>query len=371
MKIVSTSYVNTTEYNDPVKWLERISFYTGLLEELAKHYTVESIEQINYNGKMLKNKVTYHFLSFKKKKLYFPFELHRYIKNLKPDIVFVNGFIFPLQVIQLRKTLGKAAKIIVLHRAEKPFSGIKGYLQTIADKSVDAYLFVSDEFSVEWIKKGIFKNKKKIHEVMQSSSIFFEDDKIAARKILNISGEPAFLWVGRLEKNKDPLTVIKAFIKYLSFQPRAKLYMIYQDDQLLTDLKTLIDANNKTKDGIILIGKVEHRQLQTWYNAADFFISGSHYEGSGIAPCEAMSCGCIPILTDIISFRKISGAGKCGFLYKPGNADDLLSKLLKIKEIDLETEKEKTVELFNKELSFAAIAKKITKILNSLYSDNA
>jgi hypothetical protein len=44
----------TPEYNDPAKWLERISFYTGLLEELAKHYTVESIEQINYNGKLQK-----------------------------------------------------------------------------------------------------------------------------------------------------------------------------------------------------------------------------------------------------------------------------------------------------------------------------
>jgi len=366
MKIVSTSYVNTTEYNDPVKWLERISFYTGLLEELAKHYTVESIEQINYNGKMLKNKVTYHFLSFKKKKLYFPFELHRYIKNLKPDIVFINGFIFPLQVIQLRKTLGKAAKIIVLHRAEKPFSGIKGYLQTIADKSVDAYLFVSDEFSVEWIKKGIFKNKKKIHEVMQSSSIFFQDDKIAARKILNISGEPAFLWVGRLEKNKDPLTVIKAFIKYLSFQPRAKLYMIYQDDQLLTDMKTLIDANNKTKDGIILIGKVEHRQLQTWYNAADFFISGSHYEGSGIAACEAMSCGCIPLLTDILSFRKMTGPDKCGMLYQPGNVDELLSVLIKISEMNIGSESEKTLKQFNNELSFKAITEKVKDIISSL-----
>jgi len=167
MKIVSTSYVNTKSFNDPQKWLDRISFYTGLLEELTKEYEVESIEQINYDGSLRKNGVTYHFLNFKKKKLYFPVELHRYIKNLNPDIVFVNGFIFPFQIIQLRKTLGKAVKIFVLHRAEKPFSGIKGYLQKIADISVDAYLFVSDEFSEEWIKRRIFKNKKKIYEVMK------------------------------------------------------------------------------------------------------------------------------------------------------------------------------------------------------------
>lgn len=366
MKIVSTSYVNTNTYNNPETWLERISFYTGLLDELAKQYTVESIEQINYNGKLQKNRATHHFLNFKKKKLYFPFALHRYIKNLKPDIVFVNGFIFPFQIIQLRKTLGKAAKIIVLHRAEKPFSGIKGYLQKIADKSVDAYLFVSDEFSAEWIKKGIFKNKKKIHEVMQSSSVFFQEDKIAAKKILNIDGEPSFLWVGRLEKNKDPLTVVKAFIKYLSFQPLAKLYMIYQEDQLLPELKTLVNGDNKTKDGIILIGKVQHRQLQAWYNAADFFISGSHYEGSGIAACEAMSCGCIPVLTNIISFRRMTGPGKCGLLYEAGNAEQLVSTLLNTSEMSIKIEREKTLKQFNDELSFEAIAKKITKVIDSL-----
>jgi glycosyltransferase involved in cell wall biosynthesis len=366
MKIVSTSYVNTPAYNDPEKWLERISFYTGLLEELAKHYTVDSIEQINYNGTLQKNKATYHFLNFKKKKLFFPFSLHRYIKNLKPDIVFVNGFIFPFQIIQLRRTLGKAAKIIVLHRAEKPFSGIKSYLQKIADKSVDAYLFVSDEFSVEWKKKGIFKDKKKIHEVMQSSSIFFPEDKIAAKKILNLTGEPVFLWVGRLEKNKDPQTVVEAFIKYLLFQPLAKLYMIYQDDQLLREVKTLINANSKTKDGIILIGKVEHRQLQTWYNAADFFISGSHYEGSGIAACEAMSCGCIPILTNIISFRRMTGSGKCGLLYEAGNAEQLFSALIHTNEMNLKIEKEKTLKQFYDELSFVALVKKITKVIDSL-----
>ena len=240
------------------------------------------------------------------------------------------------------------------------------YLQKIADRSVDAYLFVSDEFSAEWIKKGIFKNKKKIHEVLQSSSVFFQEDKIAAKKILNINGEPVFLWIGRLEKNKDPLTVVKAFIKYLSFRPLAKLYMIYQDDQLLPEVKTLINADNKTKDGIILTGKIEHRQLQTWYNAADFFISGSHYEGSGIAACEAMSCGCIPVLTNITSFSRMTGPGKCGLLYEAGNAEQLFSTLSNTNEMNIKIEKEKVLKQFNDELSFEALAKKITKVIDSL-----
>lgn len=365
MKIVSTSYVNTASYNDPEKWLQRISFYTGLLEELAKQYEVESIEQINYSGVIKKNEVTYHFLNFKKKKLWFPFALHRYIKKLNPDIVFVNGFIFPFQIIQLRKTLGNNVKIIVLHRAEKPFSGIKRYLQKQADKEVNAYLFASDEFGKVWITKGIIKDPGKIHEVIQSSSIFYAGDRTTAKKTLHINTE-AFLWVGRLDANKDPLTVIKAFIKYLSFHPSAKLYMIYQEDQLLPDVKKIIDANRNLTDSIILVGAIEHTQLQNWYNAADFFISGSHYEGSGIAVCEAMSCGCIPIITDIMSFRKMTGPGKCGLLYQPGDSEDLLSALIKTDAMNIELEKEKTINQFKEELSFEAITKKIKVLIDSL-----
>lgn len=366
MNIVSTSYANTTEYTEPGKWLERISFYTRLLEELAKQYQVESIEQINYKGVIKKNEVTYHFLNFKKKKLLFPTRLHHYIKKLRPDILFVNGFIFPFQIIQLRKTLGNDVKIIVLHRAEKPFNGIKGYLQKVADRSVDAYLFVSKEFGDEWIAKGIFKDNRKIHELMQSSSTFHREDKTEAKKTLNINCDSPLLWVGRLNTNKDPITVVKAFKDWLPYNPRAKLYMIYQTDELLQEVKKIIETDTKLSEAIVLIGKVEHRQLQAWYNAADFFISGSHYEGSGIAACEAMSCGCIPILTDIISFRKMTGPDKCGFLYQPGNADHLLSVLLKTKEIEIKLESEKVLRQFKEELSFEAIASKIKRVIDSL-----
>lgn len=363
MKIVSTSYINTPEYTEPEKWLERISFYTGLLEELAKHYRVESIEQINYSGKLRKNGVHYHFLNYKKYQLYFPLALHRQIKKLNPDVVFVNGFVFPLQTIQLRRTLGKKVKIIVLHRAERPFPGLRGALQKIADNSVNGYLFVSVEFGEEWIKRGIIKDKKKIHEVMQSSSSFQPGNKDVAKRAFNITGDPVFLWVGRLDKNKDPITVIKGFKKYLSFRPTAKLYMIYQSEQILAAVKEIIA---ECKDAIQLIGRIDHRQLQSWYNAADFFISGSHYEGSGIAACEAMSCGCIPLLTNIISFRRMTGPGKCGLLYEPGNTEGLLSALIKTDEMYIENEKEKTLRQFRTELSFEALSKKIETVINSI-----
>jgi len=366
MKLIFTSYGKTSEYDQPKEWLKRIDAYTGILEELAKQHEVISIERINYEGEYLQGGVRYYFVKTKNKVARFPFHTHKLIKAFKPRVVFINGFIFPIQIIQLRITLGRKPKIIILHRAEKPFTGLKKWFQKIADKCVDAYLFTSAEFGKEWIENGIISGPKKIYEVIQASSIFHPAERTSSRQALNVSGSPVFLWVGRLDENKDPLTVVKGFICFLQSHPSAKLYMIYQLDKLLPELESILDANAQARASIKLVGKISHEQLQNWYNSADFIISGSHYEGSGVAVAEAMSCGCIPILTNIFSFRKMTGPAKCGLLYEAGNDQELFETLLKTMEFDIAKEREKTLQQFHEELSFEAISRKINEVIESI-----
>ena len=234
MKFIFTSYVSSPDYDEPEAWLERIEAYTGILESLSQSHTVIGIERINYEGQYEQNGVKYFFIRLKRKVARFPLGMHRLIERLEPDVIFINGLIFPLQILQLKLKLGKKVKIIVLHRAEKPFKGIKKILQQLADKCVDAYLFSSLKFGDDW-KHNI--NIKKIHEVMQASSVFQVTDKELAKNIIKADGYPVFLWVGRLNANKDPITVINAFLKFLKHQPEARLYMIYQSDDLLTRSK--------------------------------------------------------------------------------------------------------------------------------------
>ena len=366
MKIVSTSYINTPEYDDPGKWLDRISFHTIVLEQLAKCHEIVSIEQINYEGYLHRNRVHYHFYNSKKKRLLLPFKLHRYIKKMKPDIVIVNGLIFPLQLIQLKWRIGNKIKIIGLHHAEKPFKGIKTYLQKLADRYINTYFFSSIETGMEWVNKGIIKNSNKIVEVMEASSSFQPMNRNEAISITKIKGRPVYLWVGRLNANKDPLTVIKAFKRFVKTCPEARLCMIYQTEDLLNEVKDLISSGDLNNEAVVLIGKIPHNNLQAWYNSADFIISGSHYEGSGVAICEAMSCGCIPVLTNINSFRTMTGDGRCGWLYEKGNIDDLLAALSKTITSDLPSEREKVFQQYKNVLSPQAIAEKINTVIQKL-----
>ncbi|MGZ3754309.1 MAG: glycosyltransferase family 4 protein [Mucilaginibacter sp.] len=361
MKFVFASYVVTPGFNDPDLWLKRIGMSTGILEKLAKHHTVISVEQINYRGKYVKNKVDHRFMVFPALQKYFPVKLHRFIKSERPDVVMIQGLHFPWQVILLRWALGKNTKIILQHHAEQPYRKIRKYLQQWADRNVDAYLFASTEIGMDWVKKGNLATPQKIHQVMEVSSMFSTKGKTATRYKRGKSADPFFLWVGRLNANKDPLTVVSAFLKFTLTQPTARLNMIYHTDELLSDIEELL-SRHENGHAVTLVGRVLHEDLQYWYEAGDFILSGSHYEGSGTAVCEAMSCGCVPIVTDIASFRMITDNGQCGFLYQPGNEQQLLDLLLQTSQIDLASKRASCLAYFKSNLSFEAISKQIVAI---------
>ncbi len=365
MKYVSVSYNYSPTFDSPPSWFKRTEGYAGVLECLSKENVVISIKQINYEGECTHKGVQYHFVNFGKKKSYFPRQLNRFIKKLMPDIVWVQGLHHPLQLIQLHLLLGKHAKIIAQHHAEKPFTGIKKYIQKFADRYTDAYLFASKAMGLDWVNKGNLASSNKIHEVMEVSSLFYPIKKTAAKLKTGIEGSPVFLWVGRLNANKDPLNVVKAFLKFTDTNQSARLYMIYHTDELLNDIKKLLQ-NHAVKNIVTLVGKIVHKDLLYWFNSADFFISGSHYEGSGTALCEAMSCACVPIVTDIPSFRMITDNGNCGTLYEPGNPDALLSALMQTRNLDICDKQSKSLKYFHEKLSFEAIARQIQNIASSL-----
>jgi glycosyltransferase involved in cell wall biosynthesis len=161
------------------------------------------------------------------------------------------------------------------------------------------------------------------------------------------------------------LNVVKAFLRFSLDYPMVKMYMMYHTYDLLDKIKEIIN-DHPNKNAIELVGQVPHDDLLYWFNSADFIVSGSHYEGSGTAVCEAMSCGCIPILTDIFSFRAMTDNGKCGILYEPGNEDALYYALRLSQKIDMEQKRRLTLEQFMTNLSFNAIANRIQQIAESL-----
>ncbi len=360
MKIVFASYTNQPGYHSPREWIEKIKKFTALMEAFSKHCPVTYITHIGDEAHFTQNGVEYRFLfTAKKNKYRIPIRMNKAIKNMRPDIVIISGLRFPLQVLQLRWFLGKKVKLVARHHADKPPRGVKKVLQQLADRCINAYLFTSLGNAGDWINAGIIKNQRKIYELIAASADFSRMDTTESMKITGMKGKYNFLWVGRLNANKDPLTVISGFEKYLLVEPSAKLYMIFQEEDLLAEVKQRTGQNELLEPAVILVGYVPYELLVEWYSAADYFISGSHSEGGSFALLEAMACGCIPIVTSIPAALKVIEYGRYGIIFRPGDADDLANKLLGLSGINHNELSGSIENHFRKELSTNAIADKL------------
>jgi glycosyltransferase involved in cell wall biosynthesis len=363
VRIIHLSYVNPQpKYNDPEQWLARISFITGVFEAEARHAEVIAIYHIDCKTQINRRGVRYYFTALRRRQLMTPFSFHRFVRSIEPDAIIVHGLIFPLQVILLRWQMRAHVKLILQHHAERPFSDFRKYIQRFADRYVFAYLFAARELGHLWFEKKQIKDPQKIREVMGTSSDFEPIPRVVAREMTKVVDGKIYLWVGGLDSNKDPMTAASAFSEFSKGHTDVHLYMIYQTFELLDELEKFKTEHDRT-DRIHLIGRVEHTKLQFWYNAADFIISSSHYEGSGIAVCEAMSCGCIPILTEIPSFRMMTNNKTIGWLYPAGDAIGLKRVLEESLRIDITLRRTQVLRFFQEELSFEANARKIRDII--------
>jgi len=242
---------------------------------------------------------------------------------------------------------------------------LKKMLLKLADRCVDIYFFTSLVQAKAWQSAGMITNVSKVREVMEISSVFQPEQREIALSVTNIAEKNTYLWVGHLNANKDPLLVVKAFTRFIENGADAHLYMIFQSDGLLSQIVNWIKLNKHAAKHIHLEGKIEHAVLQHWFCSVDFIISSSHYEAGGVSVCEGMSCGCIPILTNIPSFISMTGS-ECGIIYETGNEQSLHEALNASSCMDITKEKQKTLERFAKTLSFQAIATRIREILYTI-----
>ena len=79
-----------------------------------------------------------------------------------------------------------------------------------------------------------------------------------------------------------------------------------------------------------------------------------------------MSCGVVPIVTDIPSFRMITNNGEIGGLWNCGDAESFYESAKTIIKTPLQVEAKKVQEQFHNKLSWQAIGSKAKKFYESL-----
>lgn len=366
IRVIDISFYANNEYTDIAMLVKQHQASLGYIDHLKEHVSIQVVKHLDYEGTEIIKNVKYSSFKSRNSFGHIPFKTIRYIKSEKPDMVIVQGLVFPIQLTWLKISLGKRVIVLAQHHGETPFQGIKKWVQKIADRFTTGYLFTSIENALQWISLDIIKGEKKCFELLEASTHFNKQDKLFNKQRLGLTGNLNFLWVGRLNAGKDPVTVINAFKIFCADNPDARLFMVYQTEELLPEIKRVIELEKGLQQQIILIGRLPNEELERWYNAADLYISTSLFEATGYALLEAMACGCIPVVTDIPSFKKVTGNGKYGFLFGPGNTNALLEQLRQAVKADRDKMAEAISSYFQQELSFRSIADSLYSICKKL-----
>lgn len=119
---------------------------------------------------------------------------------------------------------------------------------------------------------------------------------------------PYFLYVGRLEKKKNTVTLIEAFALFIEENPDSPMHLVlignagYGYDEVKYVIEEF-DLSGR----VIMPGWLDEADLPYIFNAASAFVFPSKHEGFGIPVLQALACGVPAIISDLPVLREIVG----------------------------------------------------------------
>jgi glycosyltransferase involved in cell wall biosynthesis len=357
LSVVQVNYAFDPALTDPDALLERYTTLTGWSEAVAAAGAapVCVVQRFHRDADLCRNGLCYRFRGSR-------LAMHRQAVAQAPHVLHVNGLDFASESWFLRRQLPRGSTMIVQdHASGVPAAGgspaQRAWLavRRQAFAAADAFFFSTAAQARPWRELDLITADQPVYEVLEAGTRLQPLPRDEARAATATTGAPALLWVGRLNANKDPLTVLAAFEACLHTLPAATLTLIFSEDDLLPSVRARLDSNRNLAERVRLLGQVPHAQLAAYYSAADLFVLGSRHEGSGYALIEACTCGTIPVVTDIPPFRAITSNGEIGALWTPGAVDACADALLRVTAGDLVAMRRRVQEHAAHELSWRAI----------------
>lgn len=351
------------DLDDPDQLLERyrsMRLWCGAVADQGFEVTVWQVFPREFRCEQ--DSVHYHFRPFPRRP---DRGWPREISTLQPDVVHIDGLIAPLRLFRLLAAC-EAAGVPALVQDHGGRRGPGPAWRAVAAlgprPAPAALLFSAAEQADPWLDTGVFPRDTPVIEVMESSTTFTPADRDRARAELGLEGHPLVVSVGRLNRGKDPSTLLAGFSSFAVVRPGARLALVYHEAPLLRQVERLIGKSALLSRRVTLLGRRSREQVRLALSAAEIFASASRHEGSGYAALEAMACGAIPVLSDIPSFRAMRGEQTRVMLFPTGDAAALGRSL---EEVSREAERtswprvrDRVLRHFRGELGVKALGRK-------------
>ncbi|MCX6075089.1 MAG: glycosyltransferase family 1 protein [Campylobacterales bacterium] len=210
------------------------------------------------------------------------------------------------------------------------------------------HILTDSEFIKQEMMEVYKLSESKIDVVYGAHSDIFEN-KLSQR-------EHFALAVGSIDPRKNLKNIIDIFANHTEYS----LMIVGQQNKVFSSLSV-----DDLSEDIKFTGYVSDEELVELYNRASLFIYPSFYEGFGIPPLEAQSCGCPVIASNVASLPEVCGDS---VVYcNPYSVEDIAEKIKMVLE-DEALQNELRVKGFEniKRFSWEESAKKIVDVIERL-----
>ena len=151
---------------------------------------------------------------------------------------------------------------------------------------------------------------------------------------------------------------LETFVKAARYTPEAKFLVIGRAlDNSIEHLKSISSEN------VEFTGFVSDEELLNYYQRAKVYCQLSYYESFGMAPAEAMLCGCIPVVTDRGALPEV--VGDTGFYVPYGDEKataEAIKKALEAPEEIGKKARERIVKLFSHRMREEKLVKTVREL---------
>ncbi len=292
---------------------------------------VTMVQANRVEGVVTRNGIDYHFIAPERDgaALTGGARFAALLRALAPDIVHVHGFGFARELLGLH-ALEPRLPIFLQHHADGlPRFWRRGRWRRGVQLASGAS-FCARAQAEPFERARLLAPHTLIFEIPESTTRFAAGDRAAARAATGLHGDPALLWVGHLDPNKDPLTVLAGVAEAARDLPDLTLWCCYSQAPLLGEVQAFIARHPALRDRVHLLGRVPWERVQELMRAADLFVHGSHREGGSYSLVEALASGLVPVVTDIPALRALTADGGLGALWTAGNAREFAAALRRV-----------------------------------------